>query len=282
MKIHSKILKISALCAAAAIISNSAMIISAADTADANIPARQETAAHTETAAYNWYCKHTSDHSQPPLDSLLSFTNGHSAYYADTKHASWDDKEKVIYLTFDAGYENGNVEKILDIMKEKEVSGAFFILENLTRRNADLVRRMQDEGHLVCNHTANHKDMSGVCDKEAFLAELKALEDDCKAIGVSCAKFYRPPEGRFSEQNLKFAAEAGYSTVFWSFAYVDWDNNSQMPRDAAIKKVLDGTHNGEVILLHPTSSTNAAILGELIDAWRDMGFTFGTLNELCK
>ena len=282
MKIHSKILKISALCAAAAIISNSAMIISAADTADANIPARQETAAHTETAAYNWYCKHTIDHSQPPLDSLLSFTKGHSAYYADTKHSSWDDKEKVIYLTFDAGYENGNVEKILDVMKEKEVSGAFFILENLTRRNADLVRRMQDEGHLVCNHTASHKDMSGVCDKEAFLAELKALEDDCKAIGVSCAKFYRPPEGRFSEQNLKFAAEAGYCTVFWSFAYVDWDNNSQMPRDAAIKKVLDGTHNGEVILLHPTSSTNAAILGELIDAWRDMGFTFGTLNELCK
>lgn len=282
MKIHSNVLKISAFCAAAAIISNSAMIISAADTADANIPARQETAAHTETAAYNWYCKHTADHSQPPLDSLLSFTKGHSAYYADTKHASWDDKEKVIYLTFDAGYENGNVEKILDVMKEKEVSGAFFILENLTRRNADLVRRMQDEGHLVCNHTASHKDMSGVCDKEAFLAELKALEDDCEAIGVSCAKFYRPPEGRFSEQNLNFAAEAGYSTVFWSFAYVDWDNNSQMPRDAAIKKVLDGTHNGEVILLHPTSSTNAAILGELIDAWRDMGFTFGTLNELCK
>ncbi len=247
---------------------------------DANIKA--ETSTHSATTAYNWYCKHTKDHSQPPLDYLLSFTKKASAYYIDTSHSDYNDKEKVIYLTFDAGYENGNIEKILDTLKKEEVPGAFFVLENLVKNNSELVKRMQDEGHLICNHTATHKDMSAVTDKEQFLAELNALEEDCKEIGVECAKYYRPPEGRFTEQNLKFAEEAGYKTVFWSFAYVDWDNKSQMSEESAIKKVLDGTHNGEVILLHPTSATNAAILDDLIKAWRSEGFRFGTLDELCK
>ena len=269
---------IAGICAAA-LIGNPAVFC--ADTADANIPAKQ-TASHSETAAYNWYCKHTKDHTQPPLDYLLTFTKDCGAYYVDTKHSEWEDEEKVIYLTFDAGYENGNVEKILDVLKKEEVCGAFFILENLTKRNPDLVRRMQDEGHLVCNHTATHKDMTTVTDKDSFLEELHRLERDCEEIGVTCAKYYRPPEGRFSEQNLKYAMDAGYKTVFWSFAYVDWDNNSQMPADATIKKVCEGTHNGEVILLHPTSSTNAEILDDLIAAWREEGFRFGSLDELCK
>ena len=204
-----------------------------ADGIDANIKA--ETATHSETTAYNWYCKHTKDHTQPPLDYLLSFTKDNSAYYIDKKHTDYSDVEKVIYLTFDAGYENGNIEKILNTLKEEEVPGAFFVLENLVKNNSALVKRMQDEGHLICNHTAKHKDMSAVCDKEQFLAELEVLEACCKEIGVECSKYYRPPEGRFTEQNLKFASEAGYKTVFWSFAYVDWDNKSQMSEEAAIK-----------------------------------------------
>lgn len=242
-----------------------------------------ELTVHTESTAYNWYCKKTSDHTQPPLDSLLSFSENCDAYYIDKKHCEYDQDEKVIYLTFDAGYENGNIEKILDILKEKNVPGAFFILENLIKRNPELVKRMNEEGHLICNHTASHRDMSQITDLGTFKAELEKLETVCKdTTGVSVAKFYRPPEGRFSEINLQHAKELGYKTIFWSFAYVDWDNNAQMSEQEAIDKILKGTHNGEIILLHPTSATNAAILGQLIDAWTAEGFTFGTLNDLAS
>ena len=120
----------------------------------------KEAGSHTETSAYNWYCKKTSDHTQPELDSLLSFSDGTDAYYIDKKHTDYASDDKVIYLTFDAGYENGNVEKILDILKDNEVTGAFFVLENLIKRNPELIKRMDAEGHLVCNHTATPCDMS--------------------------------------------------------------------------------------------------------------------------
>ena len=142
---------------------------------------------------------------------------------------------------------------------------------------------MADEGHLICNHTASHHDMSAVNNKEDFAAELEALEKVCKDIAnVDVAKYYRPPEGRFSEQNLIWANELGYKTVLWSYGYMDWDNNAQPSTKASYEKVLSGTHNGEVLLLHPTSATNAAILGDLIDTWKNDGFRFGTLDELCK
>ena len=239
---------------------------------------------HSPTTPYNWYCKKTADNSQPPLDSLLSFIekDGLEAYYIDRKNSDFKEEDKVIYLTFDAGYENGNVEKILDVLKAEKVPGAFFVLENLVKRNTALVKRMNDEGHLVCNHTATHPDMTKKTSKEEFMQELWALEDVCEEAGITLAPYYRPPEGRFSENNLKIAAENGYKTVFWSFAYADWDNNAQVSPEAAIEKVISGTHNGEVILLHPTSATNAEILDDLIKEWKSMGFRFGTLDELTK
>ncbi len=236
---------------------------------------------HTETTAYNWYCKKTADHSQPQLDSMLYLPDDCNAYFIDSDNSDYSSDEKVIYLTFDAGYENGNVEKILDILKEHDVPAAFFVLENLIKRNPELIKRMDSEGHLVCNHTATHGDMSKVTSKEQFAAELEKLNTVCKeTTDVEVAKYYRPPEGRYSELNLRHASELGYKTIFWSFAYADWDNNSQMSADEAAKKVLDGTHNGEVLLLHPTSATNAAILDRLIKAWKADGFRFGTLDEL--
>ena len=243
----------------------------------------EEAAAHSESSVYSWYCKHTKDHSQPPLDALFSFTKNSETYFIDRKNADYEASEKVIYLTFDVGYENGNVAKILDVLKEKEVPGAFFVLEHVVKKNTDLIQRMANEGHLICNHTASHKDMSAVDNKEDFAAELTALETVCKDVaGVEVAKYYRPPEGRFSERNLIWANELGYKTVLWSYGYMDWDNNAQPSEKASYEKVLSGTHNGEVLLLHPTSSTNAAILGDLIDAWKSEGFRFGTLDELCK
>lgn len=272
-----RILKtVSALSAAAALVSSFASAGNVTCSPDRTLAIR--TAAHTETTPYNWYCKHMQNGEIPPIDSGMKFIEKHGGYYID-KNAADDNKK--IYLTFDAGYENGNIEKILDVMKEKDVKGAFFVLENLIKTNPELIERMSAEGHLICNHTAKHKDMTIVTDKAEFEAEIHSLENTLKdTCGLEMAHFYRPPEGRFSEQNLEWVSEMGYKTVFWSFAYVDWDNNKQMSPENAVKKVKEGTHNGEIILLHPTSATNAAILGELIDYWRGEGFSFGTLNEL--
>ena len=238
---------------------------------------------HTLTTPYNWYFRKTIDHTQPSLDALFHFTKDCNAYFIDNKHPDYLSDDKVIYLTFDAGYENGNVKKTLDILKENNVPGAFFVLENLIKKNPDLIKRMNDEGHLVCNHTATHKDMSKVTSEDDFCTELERLNKVClEETGVKIAPYYRPPEGRFSELNLRHAAKAGYKTIFWSFAYVDWNNDSQMNPQKAKEKVLSGTHNGEVLLLHPTSETNAKILDELIKHWKSEGFRFGTLDELVK
>ena len=189
--------------------------------------------------------------------------------------------EKVLYLTFDAGYENGCTAKILDTLKEKQVPAAFFLVGNYIQRSPDLVRRMVAEGHTVGNHTMHHYDMSRLSDKAAFSKELTDLEALYKeTVGQELPKFYRPPQGIYSEENLKMAQELGYKTLFWSLAYVDWNNDSQPTREAAFAKLLPRTHNGAVVLLHSTSKTNAEILGELIDKWKAMGYRFGTLEEL--
>ena len=189
--------------------------------------------------------------------------------------------EKVLYLTFDAGYENGCTAKILDTLKEKQVPAAFFLVGNYIRQSPDLVRRMVAEGHTVGNHTMHHYDMSRLSDKAAFSKELTDLEALYKeTVGQELPKFYRPPQGIYSEENLKMAQELGYKTLFWSLAYVDWNNDAQPTREAAFAKLLPRTHNGAVVLLHSTSKTNAEILGELIDKWQAMGYRFGTLEEL--
>ena len=231
-----------------------------------------------ESKPFNWYCRHVKNGAVPECDSQMRFIEKYNGYYID-KSAGEDNK--TAYLTFDAGYENGNVEKILDVLKDKGVSGAFFILENLALRNPELVKRMSDEGHLVCNHTALHKDMTTVDNKEEFSAELERLKRSVKEnTGVEVADYYRPPEGRFNERNLKWANEDGYKTVFWSFAYVDWDNDHQTDPADALDLIVRCAHPGEILLLHPTSATNAAILGELIDRYHDMGYTFKSLDDL--
>ena len=227
-----------------------------------------------------WYFKKNYEHKQPIVDENLSFIQKYPCYYVDTKHGD-DCAEKVIYLTFDAGYENGNIKKILDVLKAKNVQGTFFVLRHLLENETDLVSRMLHDGHMVANHTMSHKNMAKVTDRSEFERELHGLEElFTEKTGQSMPKIYRPPEGKFSEENLQLLKELGYKTVFWSFAYADWDNEKQMSPEAAKKKIIDGTHNGEILLLHPTSATNAAILGDLIDTWREMGYTFATLGTL--
>ena len=192
-----------------------------------------------------------------------------------------DPTDKVIYLTFDAGYENGSTAKILDTLKKHQVPAAFFLVGNYMEKNADLVRRMVDEGHIVGNHTMHHPDMSKLSDKAAFQKELTDLEDLFRTVtGKELPKFYRPPQGLYSAENLKMAQEMGYKTVFWSLAYVDWNNDSQPTAEYAFSKLLPRTHNGAVVLLHSTSETNAKILDELLTKWKEMGYRFESIDKL--
>ena len=192
-----------------------------------------------------------------------------------------DTREKVLYLTFDAGYENGCTEQVLDTLKKHQVRAAFFLVGNYIERNADLVRRMVEEGHIVGNHTMHHYDMSRLSGKETFSKELTDLEDLFRqTTGKELPKFYRPPQGVYSQDNLKMAKELGYKTVFWSLAYVDWLNDKQPTREEAFRKLLPRTHNGAVVLLHSTSKTNAEILADLLTQWENLGYRFGTLEEL--
>ena len=230
----------------------------------------------------SWYCKRNSTHNQPLLDSCLSCCEDYDLFWCDKRYTDINDKEKVIYLTFDAGYENGNVQKILDALKSEDVKGTFFILDNMILKNENLVKQMIDDGHVVANHTMKHKDMTKMTSIEGFSKELTDLEQLYeKTYGVSMPKFYRPPEGKISEENLKWAKELGYKTVMWSFAYADWDNAKQPTKEYAMKKILDNVHNGEIMLLHPTSSTNAEIMKELIVNLKNQGFRFATVEELC-
>lgn len=206
--------------------------------------------------------------------SVQALRKYNAAYLGDTN-------EKVLYLTFDAGYENGNTAKILDILKKHNVPAAFFLVGNYIEQNPDLVRRMVSDGHIVGNHTMHHYDMSKISDKAAFQKELRDLEALYQQVtGREMPKFYRPPQGIYSESNLKMAQELGYKTIFWSLAYVDWQNDKQPTADYAFSKLLPRTHNGAVVLLHSTSATNAAILDELLTKWEAMGYHFASIEDL--
>ena len=192
-----------------------------------------------------------------------------------------DTSQKVLYLTFDAGYENGNTEKILDTLKKHQVKATFFLVGNYLEKNGDLVRRMVEEGHVVGNHTMHHKDMSKLQDPEVFKKELKDLETlFYQVTEKDLPKFYRPPQGIYSEKNLQMAKQLGYKTVFWSLAYADWNNDAQPTKEQAFDKLLPRTHDGAVVLLHSTSKTNGEILDELLTRWEDMGYRFETVDKL--
>ena len=189
--------------------------------------------------------------------------------------------EKVLYLTFDAGYENGNTPAILDALKKHRVPAAFFVVGNYLETSPDLVKRMISEGHIVANHTYHHPDMSKIASKEDFQKELTSLEEKFQEIpGQAMPKYYRPPQGKYSVENLQMAKDLGYHTFFWSLAYVDWYQDRQPSKEEAFKKLLGRIHPGAIVLLHSTSSTNAAILDELLTSWEEMGYTFRSIDAL--
>ncbi len=238
------------------------------------------TVAYDET--YSWYCVRAKSNLQPTMPGEFSFINEYNTLWLNSS-VSDSDTKKIAYLTFDAGYENGNVEKVLDVLKDKNVPGAFFILINLIKSEPELIIRMVDEGHMVCNHTAYHKDITKFDTIEEFATEVDLLNNAFKDLtGQEMPKYFRPPEGKFNKKSLRFSSQLGYKTVFWSFAYADWDNANQPSIEFAKTKIISNIHNGAVLLLHPTSATNAAVLGDIIDKMREDGYEFGTLEDLFR
>ncbi len=228
-------------------------------------------------SGYSWYFKVHKDGATPDLCPEADFVKNYNTITVG------ESDSKKIYLTFDAGYENGNVEKILDIMKDNDVKGTFFVLPRIVEHNTELCIRMKEEGHLVGNHSVHHKNMGAFSDFEKFKAEITPLDDFfLEKTNYSMDKFFRPPEGAFSENTLKFADELGYTTVFWSLAYADWDNNNQMNPDKALELLSRRTHNGTVLLLHPTSQTNVKILDSYIKNMKKLGYEFCLVDELVK
>lgn len=228
------------------------------------------------TANVNWGLSFQEKGKPPVGNATADFLKQYNAYYYDGA-----DTEKKIYLTFDAGYENGYTPAILDALKKHNVKATFFVVGNYIQTSPDLIRRMVEEGHTVGNHTFHHPDMSKISDAAAFRKELEDLEAIYKeTTGKEMTKFYRPPQGKYSEQNLRQANELGYKTFFWSLAYVDWYVDKQPTHQQAFEKLTTRIHPGAIVLLHSTSQTNAEILDELLTKWEAAGYTFGTLQEL--
>lgn len=212
---------------------------------------------------------------RPELPSEFSFIRDHECYYLG-------DDGKTVYLTFDAGYNNGNIERVLDALSAHSATGAFFIVSNLIKTQPELVERMAADGHLVCNHTMRHKDMRQLNEDE-FKDELLSMEKlYSETTGHELAKFYRPPRGEFNENNLTWAESIGYKTVLWSLAYADWDNDNQPDVEKSLALLKSRVHPGAIILLHPTSASNAELLDAFLTYLESEGYSFGSLNDLSK
>lgn len=227
------------------------------------------------TEITNWGLSFKEKGKAPIGNATSGALKEYNAYYVG------GEDEKVIYLTFDAGFENGYTESILDTLKKHDVKAAFFLVGHYLEQEPLLVKRMIEEGHIVGNHTYNHPDMSKISSKESFCKELTSLEELYKQItGQEMKKYYRPPQGKFNENNLTMANDLGYKTIFWSLAYVDWYNDKQPTKEQAFDKLIPRIHPGAVVLLHSTSKTNSEILDELLTKWTAEGYIFKTLDDL--
>ena len=233
----------------------------------------QETAAAVSYSE-NWGLGFGASGTQPTGNASAKELAEYDAFYIGNAD------EKTIYLTFDCGYENGNTGVIRDALKKHNAKATFFVVGHFLESAPDLVNRMVQEGHTVGNHTYHHPDMSSISTMESFKKE---LDDVCslykKITGQEMAWYYRPPQGKYSTQNLKMAQELGYKTFFWSLAYVDWNADNQPTHDEAFSKLIPRIHPGAIVLLHNTSKTNGEILDELLTKWEEMGYSFKTLEE---
>ena len=237
------------------------------------IPCSQETSSAAQSTG--WGLSFQEEGKRPAGNASIDDLKQYNAYYAS------DTDQKIIYLTFDAGYENGNTPAILDALKKHQAPAVFFVVGNFIKDNPDLIRRILADDHIIGNHTMTHPDLPQISSMDAFQKELQDVEELYTSLtGEAMTKFYRPPRGIYNTENLSMAKELGYSTFFWSLAYVDWIQDQQPSREEAFQKLLTRIHPGAIVLLHNTSSTNAEILDELLTKWEEMGYEFHSLKEL--
>lgn len=230
----------------------------------------------SDTQELNWYFVPNNKNMTPdaPKESSAFLKNTNSYYVGDTS-------SKVLYLTFDEGYEKGYTNTILDTLKELNIPAAFFVVKPYIDHEPDLIKRMLAEGHLVCNHSNHHPAMPSIANTSSFNKEILDVDEDYKALtGEEMPKFFRPPMGKYSKTSLERTKALGYKTIFWSFAYKDWLIDSQPSESYAINKIKKGAHPGGIILLHAVSKTNSNILKTVLSDLQDEGYEFKTLNDL--
>ena len=227
------------------------------------------------TKEIDWYIVPNKNNLPPePNKNAVPMFQNFSAHYI------WNTEKKFLYLTFDEGYENGYTSQILDILKKHEVPAAFFVVKPYIKTNKDLILRMVNEGHLVCNHSSNHPSMAKVANIDKFNKEFIEVEEEFKKItNTDMPKYFRPPMGKFSEFSLKLTNDLGYKSIFWSLAYKDFDVKNQPLKEKAENTILSRIHNGAIILLHAVSKTNAEILDNILSTLKSQGYEFRPLTD---
>lgn len=232
------------------------------------------TTSYLSLNAYGFGFTKNNNHQVPEIGKYKSILENTNSYYVG------DTDKKEIYLTFDAGYDNGELPKILDILNEKNIKASFFLTGDFVKRFPELTIRMTHEGHTICNHTYNHKNITKLS-KEELQVELTKLEESYfNLTGHRMVKYFRPPEGEFDEISLKNINSLGYKTVFWSSAYCDWNESGQKSVDYTIDVYMNNLHNGAILLMHSVSSSNREALPTIIDEVLSLGYTFKTVTSL--
>jgi peptidoglycan-N-acetylmuramic acid deacetylase len=219
----------------------------------------------------DWYFLRNKTHQLTEVNNeIKEILEGNQAFYV------LPNEEKRIYLTFDEGYELGYTGEILDTLRDNNVKAAFFITGHYIKSQPELLKRMHSEGHLIANHTWNHPDLSQ-CNSEDLKEEILSVAEEYeKLTGAEMAPYIRPPMGKYSEKSLDLTRQVGYSTVFWSMAFKDWDPDDQPGAEYSYQHVIDNIHPGAVILLHAVSQSNTEALDRIIKTLKDDGYVFST------
>lgn len=231
-------------------------------------------AEQASTDEYMWYYLPHATQTQPkPMEKAPYIKNYNVIFVGDAK-------EKIIYLTFDDCPDNENIPAILDVLEQHQAPAAFFMTELFIRLHPKVIQRIVDDGNLVCNHTSKHVSVTRLTFEE-FKKQLQGVENAYYEVtGHELPKFFRPPQGLFSQQTLEYAEELGYTIVFWSFRYGDWDVNNQLSNESAFQTIIGETHPGEIALFHCQSKTNVSILDSVLTAWEKQGYRFGSIEEI--
>lgn len=239
-------------------------------------PSSREAFALSDSRELNWYYVQREKNEIPEgPKECSSFLKECDGYYLG------DTSSKVLYLTFDEGYEKGYTNDILDTLKELNIPAAFFVVKPYIDKEPEIIKRMADEGHLVCNHSNHHPSMPAITDINKFNKEIQDVEKAYKDLtGEDMPKFFRPPMGKYSKESLERTKALGYKTIFWSFAYKDWLIDKQPSKDYAVKKIISGVHPGGILLLHAVSKTNTQILKAVLTELQTQGYEFKSLTEL--